>query len=94
MDTTASDARVSYNERTGWTGWIVFAGVMMIIAGSLNALYGVVAAVNDDWVGWTNRENASSTFRNGAGCTSSWASSCCSAASDCSAATSSPGPSR
>jgi uncharacterized membrane protein len=58
MQTTASEARVSYDERTGWTGWIVFAGVMMIISGSLNALYGVVAAVNDDWVGWTNRENA------------------------------------
>jgi hypothetical protein len=28
---------------------------MMIIAGSLNALYGVIAAVNDDWVVWTNR---------------------------------------
>jgi uncharacterized membrane protein len=58
MQSTASEARVSYDERTGWTGWIVFAGVMMIISGSLNALYGVVAAVNDDWVGWTNRENA------------------------------------
>jgi uncharacterized membrane protein len=58
MQSTASEARVSYDERTGWNGWIVFAGVMMIISGSLNALYGVVAAVNDDWVGWTNRENA------------------------------------
>jgi hypothetical protein len=42
-------------ERTGWTGWIAFAGVMMIISGSLNALYGLVAVVNDDWVVWTNR---------------------------------------
>ena len=42
-------------ERTGWVGWGVFAGVMMIIGGSLNALYGLVAAVNDDWVVWTNR---------------------------------------
>jgi hypothetical protein len=25
--------------RTGWTGWIAFAGVMMIIGGGLNALY-------------------------------------------------------
>ena len=41
--------------RTGWTGWIVFAGVMMIISGSLNALYGLVAVVNDEWVVWTNR---------------------------------------
>jgi hypothetical protein len=43
------------DERTGWTGWITFAGVMMIIGGSLNLLYGIVAAVNDEWVVWTNR---------------------------------------
>jgi hypothetical protein len=42
-------------ERTGWTGWITFAGVMMIISGALNALYGLIAAVNDEWVVWTNR---------------------------------------
>jgi hypothetical protein len=41
--------------RTGWTGWIAFAGVMMIISGALNALYGLVATVNDEWVVWTNR---------------------------------------
>ncbi len=40
--------------QTGWVGWIVFAAVMMIIAGSLNVFYGIVAAVNDEWVGWTN----------------------------------------
>ncbi len=44
-----------YPERTGWTGWIAFAGVMMIIAGALNALYGLVAVLNDDWVVWGNR---------------------------------------
>jgi uncharacterized membrane protein len=43
------------SERTGWTGWITFAGVMMIISGALNALYGLIAAVNDEWVVWTNR---------------------------------------
>jgi hypothetical protein len=43
--------------RTGWTGWIAFAGVMMVIAGSLNALYGLVAVVNDEWVVWTNRSS-------------------------------------
>jgi hypothetical protein len=42
-------------QRTGWTGWIAFAGVMMIISGALNALYGLIAAVNDEWVVWTNR---------------------------------------
>ena len=41
--------------RTGWTGWIAFAGVMMVIAGSLNALYGLIAVINDEWVVWGNR---------------------------------------
>src|SRR5215475_3603335 len=40
---------------TGWVGWGIFAAVMMIIGGSLNLFYGIVAAVNDDWVVWTNR---------------------------------------
>jgi hypothetical protein len=39
---------------TGWVGWSVFAATMMIIGGSLNALYGLVAIVNDDWVVWRN----------------------------------------
>jgi hypothetical protein len=29
----------------------------MIIAGSLNALYGLIAVVNDEWVVWGNRAN-------------------------------------
>ena len=41
-------------EQSGWTGWIWFAGIMMIVAGSLNALYGLIAVVNDEWVVWTN----------------------------------------
>jgi hypothetical protein len=28
---------------------------MMFLAGGLNALYGLVAVLNDDWVVWTNR---------------------------------------
>lgn len=40
---------------SGWTGWIKFAAMMMIIGGLLNALYGVIAVVNDEWVVWTNR---------------------------------------
>lgn len=42
-------------ETTGWVGWSIFAAVMMFIGGGLNALYGVVALVNDEWVVWTNR---------------------------------------
>jgi uncharacterized membrane protein len=41
--------------RSGWTGWITFAGVIMIISGSVNALYGLIALLNDEWVVWGNR---------------------------------------
>jgi hypothetical protein len=41
--------------RTGWTGWITFAAIMMMISGGLNALYGLIGIVNDQWVVWTNR---------------------------------------
>ena len=55
MSETAYDPTTGYDERTGWTGWIAFAGVMMIIGGALNLLYGIIAAVNDEWVVFTNR---------------------------------------
>jgi hypothetical protein len=42
-------------ERTGWTGWITFAGVMLIIGGSLGLTFGIIAAVNDNWVVFANR---------------------------------------
>ena len=54
---TGYDQPNSYDQRTGWTGWITFAGVMMILAGSLNLFYGIIAAVNDEWVVFTNRAN-------------------------------------
>jgi hypothetical protein len=47
----------TYREPTGWVGWIVFAAVLMIIAGTLNAIQGLVAVVNDEWVVWGNRAN-------------------------------------
>jgi hypothetical protein len=47
--------RGAVSGRTGWTGWIAFAGIMMVISGALNALYGLIALLNDDWVVWTNR---------------------------------------
>jgi hypothetical protein len=42
-------------ERTSWTGWILFASIMMLIAGTLNGIYGLVAILNDEWVLWSNR---------------------------------------
>jgi len=50
-------AEPTYDDRTGWTGWITFAGVMMVIGGGLNLFYGIVAAVNDTWAVFTNRAN-------------------------------------
>lgn len=41
--------------RSGWAGWITYASVMMIIAGLLNAFYGLVAIFNDEWVVFGNR---------------------------------------
>ena len=57
MATTSYDQPAGQNEVTGWTGWIYFAGVMMMIGGGLNLFYGIVAAVNDEWVVFTNRAN-------------------------------------
>ena len=46
-----------YQEPSGWVGWIAFAGVIMVIAGALQATYGLVAILNDQWVVWGNRAN-------------------------------------
>lgn len=42
-------------ERTGWTGWIAFAGIMLMIGGALNMFWGFIALVNDEWVVWGAR---------------------------------------
>lgn len=52
---TGYDEPAGYDQPTGWTGWITFAAIMLIIGGGLNLLYGIIAAVNDEWVVWTNR---------------------------------------
>jgi hypothetical protein len=44
-------------EVTGWVGWIAFAGTMMIIAGTLNLFYGLIAAINDEWVVFGNKSD-------------------------------------
>lgn len=40
----------STQEPTGWTGWVVFAGIMMIIAGALWAIQGFIAIFQNDIV--------------------------------------------
>jgi hypothetical protein len=55
---TVSSSRAAYStERTGWTGWIAFAGVMMVLGGALAIFQGIVAIANDTWVVWTNTAN-------------------------------------
>lgn len=44
----------TYQEPTGWTGWIFFAAVMLMIGGGLNAFYGLVAILRDDLVVWNS----------------------------------------
>jgi hypothetical protein len=39
----------SAGQPSGWVGWIVFAGTMMIIIGSLHAVQGLVAVFNDEY---------------------------------------------
>ena len=36
-------------ERTGWYGWIVFAGTMMLMLGSFHAVAGLVALFKDQY---------------------------------------------
>ncbi len=45
-----SPARSVYEpEPTGWTGWIAFAGVIMVMLGILHALQGLVALFKDEY---------------------------------------------
>jgi hypothetical protein len=41
--------RRSEPEPTGWTGWIGFAAVMMVLLGSFHAIQGLVALFKDDY---------------------------------------------
>jgi hypothetical protein len=51
---TGTTAYGGYPQRTGWVGWIYFAGVVMVLAGVLAIINGLVALLNDEWVVWTN----------------------------------------
>jgi hypothetical protein len=36
------------SQRSGWVGWAVFAGIVLIIAGVFDALFGIAAIVGPD----------------------------------------------
>lgn len=52
MSSQASASATQREEPTGWTGWIRFAAVLLILAGCLNALYGLVALFDTNLVIW------------------------------------------
>jgi hypothetical protein len=54
------------SETTGWTDGSCSPAVVMLIAGTLNAIYGLVS-VNDEWVVWGNRGRSTSTSPHGLG---------------------------
>ena len=46
---TASGYATRARSTTAWVGWIWFAAVMMILVGTFNAIYGLVALFNDTY---------------------------------------------
>jgi len=40
---------VSRNEPTSWVGWLLYAGVMLVLLGALQALIGLVALFSDGY---------------------------------------------
>jgi hypothetical protein len=38
-----------FEDRTGWVGFIVFAGIMLVLLGSLDFIYGMTAIIKDDY---------------------------------------------
>jgi hypothetical protein len=52
MTATDGDGSSYDAPTTGWTGWVVFAAVFMIVTGAMNAIQGVAALIRDEayWV--------------------------------------------
>ena len=47
MTETVNHARV--RTRTGWTGWILFAALLLMMNGCIQAIEGLMALVNEDY---------------------------------------------
>jgi hypothetical protein len=54
---TTPQAQVQPSRQTGWVGFITFAGIMLVLVGIMQAFYGLVAIVNDNWVVFGNTHN-------------------------------------
>lgn len=53
--TAVQSPDVLYEDSARESGWILFASVMMMLAGGLQATFGLIAVLNDEWVVWGNR---------------------------------------
>ena len=49
MNTDAASVDAGATDRSGWTGWVVFAGVLLILVGLFQVLEGFVALFKDDF---------------------------------------------
>ena len=45
---SAAAGRASAPTPTGWVGWLVYAGIMMVLVGSFQAIDGLIALFNDE----------------------------------------------
>ncbi len=50
-----SDPIVVSSPSAADSGWLMFASVVLLLGGVINAAYGSVAILNDQWVVWSNR---------------------------------------
>jgi hypothetical protein len=48
-DSTLSGPAYSRSEVSGWVGWVIFAGVMMLLNGAFGAIAGFVALFKDEY---------------------------------------------
>jgi len=59
VESQRSDAARRGNVVEGWVGgWVSFAAIMLMIVGALHMTFGLVAVLDDHWVGWTHRNHA------------------------------------
>lgn len=48
------DQNSNQQQVTGWTGWVMFAAVLMIISGILDIIYGLGSLFNQGWFFYVN----------------------------------------
>lgn len=45
---------IQYPQTTGWSGWIIFASVIMFISGIVHIIYGLAGIFAQDWYAYTS----------------------------------------